>query len=585
VGFLRKKWLTSLILFLIASGVYFPSLRNHFVWDDIETIENSYYVFKVSSIGSIIVPAHTDKKESLYYRPLIYMSMVLDKGIWGISGFGFHLSNIFFNALTTVCFYLLMLLLFREFKSEAKDAVAFMAGVLFAFYPMHVESVSWVSGRTDVLCALFFFLAFIFHILSLRRPLITVLAAACFLLSLMSKEVAVVFPLIVLVFDVLGRRRWNRHTAATYAAYAGLLAVFLYIRGRGFVDFPEISHVRVLGDAPVPGSVSGIVELLGVIKVILVSYLYYFLKLVFPFRFNAVVESVPAGHMYVIASILLLCIIALSVSYSIIKKDNISGFSLIWILATLFPSVLVALSETASAPVAERYLYIPSAGFCLLIGSMLVYLGRSFGQRKVSLALAFLLAGSYLFFTIHRQAVWKDRLSLWGDTVEKSPRSSVPHINYGLALLDAGREDEALRELLKNFEKGVIINDSGRSVTANNIGVVYVSKEDIPNAERWFLKAYGYDPGYYKTSYHLGLINYLKGKSGGSTDDYRISGKYIMNALKIRPLYGKAYLLLAMVNLELGEKEKARRNAELAIKSGLTDTLARQARGIMETPD
>jgi protein O-mannosyl-transferase len=419
----------------------------------------------------------------------------------------------------------------------------------------------------------------------LRKPLLVVLASAGFLLALMSKEVAVVFPLVALVFDLLVRRSWNRAAVATYVVYAGLLVLFLYIRGRGFIDFPELSHVRVLSDVTVQGSISGMDELPGVIRVVVVSYLYYFSKLVFPFGFNAFIGSVPAGQMYLIASILLLCIIALSASYSIIKGYNAIGFSLIWIPVTLIPSLLVALSDMASAPVAERYLYIPSAGICLLLGCAFVYPGKNSAGNKVSLALAFLLAGSYLLFTVNRQAVWRDRLSLWGDTAEKSPLSSIPHINYGLALLDAGRENEALRELLKNFDKGVIINDSGRSITANNIGVVYISKEDIPDAERWFLKAYRYDPGYYKTSYHLGLINYLKGKSGGSGEDYRTSERYIMNALKIRPAYGKAYLLLAMVNLELGEKEKARKNAELAIESGLTESLARQARRILETSD
>jgi tetratricopeptide (TPR) repeat protein len=120
--------------------------------------------------------------------------------------------------------------------------------------------------------------------------------------------------------------------------------------------------------------------------------------------------------------------------------------------------------------------------------------------------------------------------------VKKSPKSTIPHINYGLALLDAGTVDEVLRELLKKFDKGVIINDSCRSLTANNnIGVAYISKKDIHNAERRFLKAYEYSPGYYRTSYRLGLIDYLKGKSGGSQEDYRISKKYIMNKLKVLP--------------------------------------------------
>ena len=585
MSFLRKRWLVSLLFFLIAGGVYIPSLRNEFVWDDVETIENSYYALNASRIGSVTVPPPAENKEALYYRPLIYISMVLDKGIWGVSDFGFHLSNIVFNALSTVFFYLLVLLLLGEFKFERKDTAAVIAGILFAFYPMHVESVSWVSGRPDVLCALFFFLALIFHILSLRNPLYILLTAVSFSLSLMSKEVAVVFPFAALAFDLLSRRLWRPAGIARYAVYACLLALFLYLRGRGFINFPELSQMRVLSEVTDPARAGGIAGLLGVIKVMLVSYLYYFSKLVFPFGFNAFIESVPGGPLYIISAILVFSLIALSAWYSIMKRENVAGFSLIWILVTLFPSVLVALSDIASTPVAERYLYIPSGGFCLLLGCALIHLGKRLGKEKVPLALAFLLAASYLLFTVDRQGAWRDGLTLWEDTVKKSPLSSIPRINYGIALLDAGRDDEALRELFRNFDKGVRINDIGRSVTANNIGVVYISKEDIPNAEKWFLRAYGYDPGYYKTSYHLGLVSYLKGKSGGSREDFRTSEKYIMNALKIRPSYGKAYLLLAMVNLELGEREKARENAKLAIECGLTDSLAQKAGRIIESTD
>jgi tetratricopeptide (TPR) repeat protein len=205
--------------------------------------------------------------------------------------------------------------------------------------------------------------------------------------------------------------------------------------------------------------------------------------------------------------------------------------------------------------------------------------------RRISLAAVFLLAASYLFFTVGRQEVWRDGVALWEDTTRKSPRSAVPRINYGIALLDTEREDEALNELLKNFEEGVKISDRGRSVTASNIGVVYINKKDIRSAEEWFLKAYGYDTEYYKTSYHLGLVNYLKGKSDGSRKHYLASLKYINKAIRLRPYYGKAYLLLAMVYVELGDGEKARENAGLAIESGLTDSLAEKARKIMSTPD
>jgi tetratricopeptide (TPR) repeat protein len=585
VSFLREKWFVSLLLFIVSLGVYIPSLRNDFVWDDVETIEQSYYSYNASSIGYMFVPPVKKTKDALYYRPLIYASMVLDKAIWGVSAFGFHLTNIVLNALSTVLMYLFALVLLGEFGYERKHAAAFIAGVLFAFYPMHVESVSWVSGRSDVLCALFFSLALIFHVLSLRKTGFLFLTAVSFSLSLLSKEVAVVFPAITLAFDLINRSKGRSANIIRYAVYASVLALFFYLRGRTYVNFPEISSVRVPGGTAGPEGAVGIAGILGVIDVVLVSYSYYFSKLLFPFTFNAFTESPPGGFIYVISAAVVFGLIALGVLYSLKKKNNVSAFALIWMPVTLIPSVLVALTDIPTAPVAERYLYIPSAGLCLLLGSVFAHQWDSAGVRRISHAAAFLMAVSLLFFTVDRQRAWRDGVALWEDTTRKSPRSAIPRINYGIALLDEGREDEALKELLKNFEEGVKINDKGRSVTASNIGVVYINKKDIRNAEEWFLKAYGYDPGYYKTSYHMGLVYYLKGKSGGSREDFLASREHVKKALRLKPYYGKAYLLLAMVYAELGDKEKARENAGLAIESGLTDSLAEKAGKMMKAAE
>ncbi len=541
-------------------------------------------MYNASSIGYMFMPPEKEAKEALYYRPLVYASMVLDKALWGVSPFGFHLSNIVFNALSAALMYIFVLLLLGVFGYERRHRAAFIAGLLFALFPMHVESVSWVSGRSDVLCALFFFLALISHILSLRKAGFLLMTGAGFFLSLLSKETAVIFPFTALVFDLLNRSPGRKANILRYAAYACVLVLFFYLRGRTYINFPELSSERVPGGPAAPEGVSWIAGALGVVKVMLASYFYYYTKLVFPFTFNAFTESAPGGLMYIFAGTAVLGATALGGAYSIWKRLNAAAFALFWIPVTLFPSVLISLTDIPSAAVAERYLYIPSAGFCLLLGCILSHPWKGGGNERASMAAAFLLAASYLFFTVDRQAVWKDSISLWEDTARKSPGSAIPRINYGIALLDAGKEDEALKELFRNFEKGVKINDKGRSVTANNIGVVYINKEDIRNAEKWFLKAYGYDSAYYKSSYHLGLVNYLKGKSGGSRQDFLASEEHTKNALRMRPYYGKAYLLLAMVYAELGDGEKSRENAGLAIESGLTDSLADKAREIMSAP-
>ncbi|HVY54587.1 MAG TPA: hypothetical protein VHC46_02430, partial [Thermodesulfobacteriota bacterium] len=335
MSFIRRKRLVSLLLFLVSLGVYLPSLRNGFVWDDVETIERSYYVYSASSMGAMLIPPEKENKDALYYRPLVYASMVLDKALWGVAPFGFHLSNVVLNALSTVSLYWFLLLLFGNFRPAERSAAAFAAAMLFALYPMHVESVSWVSGRTDVLCGLFFFLAFMFHILSAGSIAWLAPAAAAFSLSLLSKETAVVFPAAALAFDLLNGTPGRRANVLKYSVYAGLLFLFFYIRGRAYVNLPGISSVRVAGGLSGHGELAPLAGILSAAKVVLASYMYYFTKLVFPYTFNAFTAKAPGGPVYLISAAAAFGVLALGVFYSVKKRCPACAFALLWMPLTL----------------------------------------------------------------------------------------------------------------------------------------------------------------------------------------------------------------------------------------------------------
>ncbi|MER3447349.1 MAG: hypothetical protein C4291_11125 [Candidatus Dadabacteria bacterium] len=210
-----------------------------------------------------------------------------------------------------------------------------------------------------------------------------------------------------------------------------------------------MKFVNVLGvsDGGAQQSTHNVFEIWEILKVILSSYLFYMWKLVFPFEFNAFITDVPDDSYYLFSSIsviLLLCVIGF---ISITKRENITGFTLFWIFATLGPSCMIAFFGIASTPLAERYLYIPSTGYCMLVGYLLLELGKKIKTQKIVWAFVLLLCLSYLFFTIDRQRAWKDSLSLWEDTSKKSFYYGIPHSNYGMALIEAGRIDEGIQEL------------------------------------------------------------------------------------------------------------------------------------------
>ncbi len=576
IELIRHRSLAVLFLFLLSFGVFSFSLRNGFVWDDIEVIEKNYYSFKSAHITPMVIPSAKEKEGIIsYYRPMVPISMIVDWSIWGLSPFGFHLSNIIFNSISTVMFYFLTLLVIGEFNAERKETIAFLSSLIFATYPMHVESVSWVAGRTDVICGVFFFLAFVFHVLSYSRFWFFILAAFSFFVSLLSKEVALAFPIVAIGFDLINRRFKNPVDILKYAAYASLIFLYFHLRGMEFVKALGIS------DGSIQQSTHSTFEIWEILKVILSSYLFYMWKLVFPFRFNAFITEVPKDSYYLFSSIFVTLILCILVLISFTKKENIMGFTLFWIFATLGPSCMIAFFSIASTPLAERYLYIPSAGFCMLVGYLILESGKRIKSQKVCQILGVLLCLSYLLFTIDRQRVWKDSLSLWEDTSKKSFYYGIPHSNYGMALIEAGRIEEAIRELLIALNPEIKNNNKGRADAANDLGIAYGYKKDYKNAAKWFHKALYYYPTYGKAYYHLGLIYFIKGEDDNSPSDYQTAELYLKKALEIYPSYGRANLFLAKVYMKLGNREEARKRARMALQNGLIEPLSKEANDIL----
>ena len=582
---ISNRPLAALILFLVSFALYSPSLKNDFVWDDVEMITKSNVSYDTSSIIYYIIPDKIENKQERYYRPVVYLSWVADNGTWGISPFGYHLSSLIFHSVSVVLFYFFAVLILREFDAAGIEAAAFLSAFLFALHPMHVESVSWVAGRSDVLCALFLFLASISHILSYRISWFLALAGSSLLLSLFSKEVAIVFPILVLVLDLMNRRLFNWSNIPKYAVYLGVMLLYLYLRAKAF-DIPEVDIGIVNGGlehAPSGGEHASKAALyLGLIKILLGSYLIYLDKLILPFDFDPFITAVSRETPYLISSIVLLSVLAVLSFISIKMREKVTAFCIFWILITLAPSALIAIVSITPTPLAERYLFIPSAGYCLLIGYWMVEAGSRARLKRIAWGLGLLLIVLFGLTAYKGQRIWKDDLTLWRDISLKSPYHPLPHSNYGLALSNTGELDEAIREYNLALSPEMKDSPRGLAITANNLALVYLDKEEYERSEMWFRKALEYDPGYGKTYYHLGLIYYINGELTGSADSYREAERYVKEALKRYRYYGRANLLLAKIYLRTGETDKAVKEARAAIDIGLPENLLKEARDILE---
>jgi tetratricopeptide (TPR) repeat protein len=595
---LKSRAFAAILLFLVSFSVFIPSLRNGLVWDDVTQVRGWEPRLRSAELSpKLFVPSRPKAaRANKYFRPVYFVSLVIDNRIWGTSPFGYHMTNIILHAASTVLLYFLVLLLFEEFKRGPGRSEALLASLLFAVYPLHVESVSFIAARGDILAGMFFLICLIFYILSYRRFFYILPAALAFYFSFLSKEVALAFPLIILGYDLVSGRLLTRTNIIKYLIIGILIFFYFYVRSGSFAHFLDTLHQQSFRETEGKAGIGEIVILF------LGTYLFYVEKLLFPYSLNHFIGTIRGGTpFYIIVSVLLIAAVAAAFVISIRKREKITAFSLLWIFVALGPAVMVAIYPLAITRYAERFIYIPSMGFCMLIGYLVVRGGGLTGKKWAAAAAGGLLFASYLLVTVKGQEVWSDNITFWEAAVRKSPDQIIPKVNYGEALRQAGRVDEAIAQHRAALDPRIESTDRGKAMAASSLASDYIQKGDYPNAEKYLKAALEYNPAtegkyYYhmglinlkkndteaalsylrkaveadpknaKSYYVLGMIYALQAENRKSADDYRLAKEALTNSLNYDGGQVNARILLARVYLALGDRARAREQAEAAIK-------------------
>jgi tetratricopeptide (TPR) repeat protein len=390
-----RHWLYPALLILAAFVSFSPALLAGFVYDDHFEIEGNPYIKDFSHIKILLT------KETWYfspgtnsnnYRPVHMLSYLLIHSLFGLSPLAFHMTHLLLNV---GC----VLLLWRILLKFVDDFRAFIGSLLFAVHPVHVEPVVWIGGTADLLLGLFVFLSFLFY---LRGNLFASLFAFAF--ALWSKEPAVLFPAII-VFNYLLFRRHSFRFTSTWLAASGVLAGLYMVTRMYAMDTLLRANQANIGflqkcfkAAAWPG--------------------LYISKLIAPITLNAYYFYTLNAKLIIFSLSILLLTLLLAI---IFRKNKAFLFGILWFFVFIFPALMV--SAVSPVGFAERYLYVPSAGLAIAIVSFRI-------KPIVTKALiaACVVMGLVCFL---RSPVWHDDLTLWADTIQKSPEAPV--VNYNLA--------------------------------------------------------------------------------------------------------------------------------------------------------
>jgi len=521
-----KKGLSSFtILCLISLGVvlaglivYWPSLSNTFTnWDDPGYVTQNYEIRDWSKSGI----SHLFHSYSMgNYHPLTMLSIAWDYHIAELKPFVYHRDSMILHILASLAVTIFTWLICRNLTLTA------LCGLLFVIHPMHVESVAWVAGRKDVLFGLFYFLALIayyyYAVSKKNKSPIYILCLVLFILSLLSKGVAVTLPVSCLLVDYIIKRPLKINLLIEKIPLFILSVIF------GIISIKAQQNAAAIQS-------TDIFPVFDRLFFASYAFLAYIGKLFLPIDLCNFYPypTQKNGYFPIIWYIYPFMVLALLfIIYRFAGKNRSVLFGFLFYASAIF--LLLQLLPVGTAIIADRYSYVAYFGLFFVLGYFYTEVangnlkwGKSFhGTVPFFVAAWFIWLG---MTTRARCEVWKNTETLWRDAIEKQPGLSSAYNNLGFELYNQNRYDEALPlftksiELLPTFVLPYV-----------NRGEIYRSEGKSELAMADFNKAISLDPKSADSHLSRAILYCIKQKLDSAGADFAL-------AIQLNPTMAEAY--------------------------------------------
>ncbi len=418
-----------LLLVTITFLVYYDSFNNSFIYDDYHFIVENKAIrnFNVRSIISNFTDRDSvSSSEGLskdVWRPLMTTSFAIDYKFWKLNSRFYHIENTIWHAANVVLVYIATFLILNN------GLTAFVTSVVFAIHPVQTEAVTWISGRSNLIFLLFFLLSFIFHIRNRRRKnlLDYSFSLISFTLSLLSKEMGIVLPLILILYDL------------HFSNERDLKYYFPFFLIGAFYIFARFSVLGVVAQKEEWWGGSIYYNFLAMLKAI-VTYLRL---LLFPVNLKigylaGIPKFILDKDMIIAISILFL----VAIVYLVLHRNKTLSFYILWFFIALVPVYNIV---PFKAVMAERFLYLPLIGFASVFG---IFFSKVKGTVRYIFIFILIMYG---VGTISRNVEWRDELTFYMQDAIHSPTNPKSHYNLGYAYAKEAEKNAASKKMSDSY--------------------------------------------------------------------------------------------------------------------------------------
>ncbi|MBK6485050.1 MAG: tetratricopeptide repeat protein [Chitinophagaceae bacterium] len=555
-----KTWIYLLTIILATVIVFGPSINNQWTnWDD------ESYVLKNPLVTGFDIKGIFKEEVMGNYHPVTIFTLAIEYSLFKDDASGYHTVSMLLHLLNALLlFYFIRLL-------TGNALAAFIAALLFAIHPMHVESVSWISAQKDLLYTMFYFAALLAYLryrnaATGQGMVYYTFMLVLFTLSLLSKAQAVTLPVILLLVDwyrgekFTGRLLLEKVPLFVLALAFGIMAIFAQqatdaIQDIALYSFPE----RLMFAA--------------------YAIVNYLVRLAIPINLSAYYpypEEIKGSYTWLVYTAPVIVLILGFLLYRLRKKSTYLLFGVLFFLVNIF--LVLQLLPVGGALLADRYTYLSFTGLFFVLAILATRVWENQLPSLSTVRLPVVVAGiAWILFLAYqcqsRTKVWLNSEILWTDVIAKYPHVPIAYSNLGSyyqekeqLVLAKKNMDEAIR-LNPNFSQALInrsdiyrvfnkidsaIMDGNRAVALSpndpdaymNRGIAFSIAEKNDSALKDFTFVISQQPENARAYNNLGNLYMIKEMPDSALINYNLALQYDPKFLDVHNNRGLAYLKL-----------------------------------------